>query len=76
MNTQKKYRMSSWYWGNYCVQLENGRWIDNFGSFIGTINQYFNPKDLEEYIEEEHGWHHSEEFRIKGENKFGGVNEN
>ena len=62
----KKYRMKSWYWGNYCVQLENGKWIDNNGIFIG-LSSYFNPKELEPYIEEEHGWHHSEEYQLRNE---------
>lgn len=41
-----KIRMSTWYWGNY--------WLHNSKEPI--------PTDFEEYKENEHGWHHSEEF--------------
>lgn len=57
-----KFRMHSWYWGNYCYQIENGVWMDNNGKIIGDSN-YFNQKDLEEYVEELHGWHLSEEYK-------------
>jgi len=65
MGHQKKYRMSSWYWGNYVIQLANGRWEDNHGKGLSE-SKFFSIADLEPYIEEEHGWHHSEEFK-KGE---------
>jgi len=55
-------RMSSWYWGNYYRQLPSGKWIDQNGHILGD-SKYFNAKDLEPYIEEEHGWHHSEEYK-------------
>jgi len=70
MNKQQKFRMKSWYWGNYCVQLENGRYLDNTGNFMSE-GTYFCPIDLEPYIEEEHGWHNSEEHRLKGEDFAG-----
>ena len=66
----KKYRMPSWYWGNYCSQLENGKWIDNHGNFLGESG-LFKSSDLELYNEEYHGWHHSEEHK-KGECIDGG----
>ena len=65
MNKQQKFRMKSWYWGNYCVQLECGKWIDNWKRPCSE-GTHFKVKELEPYIEEEHGWHHSEEY-AKGE---------
>jgi len=46
----KKYRMKTWYWGNYTTMPEIKR-------------EGWNIKDLEPYIEELHGWHHSEEAK-------------
>ena len=65
----EKYRVKSWYWGNYCVQLENGTWIDNNNTIISNKNNYFNLEDLEPYNEEEHGWHNSEEYQ-RGEKQW------
>ena len=62
MEKQNKFRMASWYWGNYCTQTPSGKWVDQNGCFIGESN-YFVPRDLEPYIEDEHGWHHSEEYK-------------
>ena len=42
-----KIRMKTWYWGKY--------WEWSKSKPI--------PTDFEEYIEAEHGWHHSEEYR-------------
>ncbi len=53
-----KIRLSSWYWGNY-------EWSDsplcksnNWKLGVEVCGYFF-----EEYIEKEHGWHHSEEYK-------------
>ena len=46
----KKWRMEGWYWGNYITEND-----PDFKKIL--------PQDLEEYIEEKDGWHHSEEFK-------------
>ena len=42
-----KLRMKNWYWGKYVL----------------TPLPNTNISDYEEYIEEVHGWHHSEEYK-------------
>ncbi len=42
-----KLRMKTWYWGNY----------------VTRPLPYTKLSDYEPYIEELHGWHHSEEYR-------------
>ena len=46
----KKYRFPTWYWGKFTTLQE----IEKEG---------WNLKDFEEYSEELHGWHHSEEYK-------------
>lgn len=46
-------RHKNWYWGKYIV---NGSTMDNSRYTIKS-------EDFEEYIEEIHGWHLSEEYR-------------
>jgi hypothetical protein len=48
-----KIRYKTWYWGNY---IKSGSTMD--GSRITIKTEGF-----EEYKEELHGWHHSEEFK-------------
>lgn len=48
-----KLRFKTWYWGKFIFE----------GTIInGTKITRENP-DFEEYIEEVHGWHNSEEFK-------------
>ena len=47
MTKRIKIRMKTWYWGNYCTFPAN-REI---------------PQDFEIYIEKDHGWNHSEEYK-------------
>lgn len=47
----KKLRFFTWYWGNYCVADE-----DEEIPFL-----------FELYCDEHHGWHNSEEYKLKGE---------
>lgn len=66
MSKRIKIRLSSWYWGNY-------EWSDSpicrkNGWKIGaTCHGYI----FEEYNEEKHGWHHSEEFKKTGRPQYG-----
>ena len=46
----KKYRMESWYWGNFITEKD-------------PIFKMINPEDLVEYVEEIDGWHNSEEYK-------------
>lgn len=66
---QEKFRMKSWYWGNYCTRNKNGDYIDEDGKKM-CPNNYFSPADLEPYIEEEHGWHNSEEYKVYGKELY------
>lgn len=45
----KKIRMKTWYWG---------KWV-----YEGQLDLKLGNPDVEEYIEELHGWHHSEEAK-------------
>ena len=42
---------------------DNGKWL--------CENNYFKISDLEPYIEEEHGWHHSDEYIYYGKDPDG-----
>ena len=42
-----KLRMRSWYWGKY----------------VTTPTKNTNRSDYEPYVEADHGWHHSEEYK-------------
>lgn len=44
-----KIRYSTWYWG---------KWVLN-----GQLGLKLGDKNVELYIEELHGWHHSEEYK-------------
>lgn len=60
---RKKLRMKSWYWGNWAYE---NSWMD-------SIKISLKDTEFEEYIEEIHGWHHSEEFKngqLKNEHKL------
>lgn len=52
MKERKKIRLNTWYWGAWIYE---GTVMD--GSRITLKDENF-----EEYNEEEHGWHHSEEY--------------
>lgn len=47
MRRSKPLRMKSWYWGKFVLK-----------PLANT-----SLTDYEEYVEERHGWHHSEEFQ-------------
>ena len=58
MSKRIKIRLASWYWGNW-------EWSDSYyckknGWKIGAKAHGY---EFEEYIESEHGWHHSEEYK-------------
>ena len=48
-----KIRHKNWYWGKFIL---SGQILDNTKFTI-------NSENFEEYVEELHGWHHSEEFK-------------
>jgi hypothetical protein len=52
-----KIRLSSWYWGNYV-------WSDSRDAKRNgwAVGKTAHGHTFEEYIEAEHGWHHSEEY--------------
>jgi hypothetical protein len=57
-NKRIRIRLESWYWGNY-------EWSDSYlckknGWKIGSTAHGYK---FEEYIEEKHGWQHSEEYK-------------
>jgi hypothetical protein len=53
-----KIRLESWYWGSY--EWSNSYIAKKNGWAIGkTAHGY----KFEEYLEEKHGWHNSEEFK-------------
>lgn len=60
-----KIRLSSWYWGNYELStsylVKKNKW---------KIGDKLNGYVFEEYIEDEHGWHHSEEFKRDGRPQY------
>ena len=64
MRTAKKFRMASWYWGNYCL-TRNGKFYDDRGYLLNI-----SAKDLEEYDEKRHGWHNSEEYKLSGAGRY------
>ena len=47
----KKIRLKTWYWG---------KWVND-----GQLGLNFGDENVEEYIEEIHGWHHSEEYKLE-----------
>lgn len=53
MSTKKKIRFKTWYWGNWVYE----------GSSMDSVKCTLKDANFEEYIEEVHGWHHSEEFK-------------
>ena len=58
MATRKKIRLSSWYWGTW-VWSDSYTAKKNGWKLGGTAFGYI----FEEYSEEKHGWHHSEEYK-------------
>lgn len=46
---KNKVRFKTWYWS---------KWV-----YEGDLDLYLTNPDVELYIEEIHGWHHSEEFK-------------
>jgi hypothetical protein len=53
-----KIRHKHWYWGKFILN----------GTVMDSTRFTINSQDFEEYIEEIHGWHLSEEFRNEQEN--------
>ncbi|GAB1376867.1 hypothetical protein MASR1M48_17190 [Lactococcus petauri] len=53
MAKKKKIRHKNWYWGKF---IYDGQVLDNTRFTI-------NSDEFEEYDEEKHGWHHSEEYK-------------
>jgi hypothetical protein len=48
-----KLRHKNWYWGKYILE----------GQYLNSCRITRNEPDFEEYIEEKHGWHNSEEYK-------------
>lgn len=46
---RRKIRYKTWYWGSYVLEGEHGFTLTTDG--------------FELYVEAQHGWHHSDEFR-------------
>ena len=55
----RKVRFKTWYWGNYCIAEKND----------------ILPPGFEEYSEELHGWHNSEEFKLRGKPQYKSADE-
>ncbi len=55
-----KIRHKFWYWGKYIIS----------GTKLDSSYYTINSDGFEEYIEELHGWHNSEEFKIHGRAKY------
>lgn len=66
MKDTKKYRYPNWYWGNY-IQWQDRRWVNHNGQTFPPMQ--VDLKEMEEYDEQRHGWHNSEEAK-KGQEKF------
>ena len=62
---KKKYRMRSWYWGNYATKVKDNIYRDD-----RDISLHISDKDMEEYLEKDHGWHHSEEYKLNGKPRW------
>ena len=60
----EKFRMKNWYWGNYATK-RGGRIYDDRG-YLLRINNC----DLEPYDEESHGWHNSEEWKERKQERY------
>lgn len=50
--------MKNWYWGNYATKKKDNIYIDDGGHVLNISDS-----EMEEYNEEQHGWHHSEEYK-------------